>query len=209
MVPILPSWVAMTSTQLAKRHSTKSVECPPTRERIVGHLKSTSRLRNDCRSALKRQKVQTTTSYSGGYQHVTHSQLYVYHPPITVRSTAGTTTVVVPPDLASDFDHTNPDHQQRLLNSITTTTTTITTHTMATLQPSPRGRVRSASTAGRESGPFEAHRVAFAGHLLELHRLVGGYYEANARDPIGSTPLHHAAQVRCSPALSRLVALCA
>jgi ankyrin repeat protein len=39
--------------------------------------------------------------------------------------------------------------------------------------------------------------VAFAGHLLELHRLVGGYYEANSRDPIGSTPLHHAAQVTC------------
>lgn len=120
---------------------------------------------------------------------MTFSHLYIYHPPITVKTTDTTTTALVESSSsASDGHYTliNEDHNQVLDHYFSS-------HVMATLQPSPRGRVRSASSAG-QSGPFEAHRVAFAGHLLELHRLVGGYYEANSRDPIGSTPLHHAAQ---------------
>jgi hypothetical protein len=156
------------------------------RERIVGRLKSSS---NDC--SRRRKKEEPKTTYNAYYQHVTFSHLYVYHPPITAKTTDTATALVESSSSASGGHYTliNGDYNQVLDYHISS-------RVMATLQPSPRGRVRSASSAG-QSGPFEAHRVAFAGHLLELHRLVGGYYEANARDPIGSTPLHHAAQVSC------------
>ncbi len=43
--------------------------------------------------------------------------------------------------------------------------------------------------------PYLAHKAAYEARLEDLKGIVTGYYQANYRDPIGATPLHHAAQV--------------